>query len=62
MLPTDLALIQDPAFRKFVEIYSNDQERFFKDFASAYSKLLELGVKFPQQTGLGNGNMWRNIF
>jgi len=43
MLPTDLALIQDPAFRKYVEIYAADQARFFKDFADAYGKLLALG-------------------
>jgi len=43
MLPTDLALIQDPSFRKYVEIYAADQSRFFKDFAEAYGKLIALG-------------------
>ncbi|KAL3775894.1 hypothetical protein ACHAWO_012912 [Cyclotella atomus] len=47
MLPSDLALIQDPAFKKVVELYAKNEEAFFKDFASAFSKLLELGVSFP---------------
>jgi cytochrome c peroxidase len=47
MTPADLALIEDPAFRKWVELYARDNDAFFRDFASAYSKLLELGVPFP---------------
>jgi len=47
MLPTDLALIQDASFRKWVELYAKDQARFFKDFAEAYGKLLSLGC--PEQ-------------
>jgi cytochrome c peroxidase len=31
--------------RKWVEAYAKDQELFFKDFASAFQKLQELGVK-----------------
>jgi cytochrome c peroxidase len=46
MLPSDLALIQDPKFRKYVELYAKDEDIFFKDFAKAFSKLLELGVPF----------------
>lgn len=42
-----MALIQDPAFKKVVELYAKNEEAFFKDFASAFSKLLELGVSFP---------------
>jgi len=49
MLPADLALTKDPEFRKWVEIYAKDEELWFKDFASAFSKLLELGVQFPKQ-------------
>jgi len=49
MLPADLALIQDPEFKKYVEIYANNEEVFFKDFALAFQKLEELGVKFPEQ-------------
>jgi len=46
MLPADLALIEDPAFKKWVEVYAKDEEKWQQDFANAFSKLLELGVKF----------------
>jgi cytochrome c peroxidase len=49
MLPSDMVLIQDPIFRKYVELYAKDEDVFFKDFAKAFSKLLELGVHFPLQ-------------
>jgi cytochrome c peroxidase len=49
MLPTDLVLIKDPKFREFVEIYAKDEEKFFKDFAAAFSKLQENGVKAFQK-------------
>ncbi|KAL7534259.1 hypothetical protein ACHAXR_007333 [Thalassiosira sp. AJA248-18] len=44
---SDMVLVQDPAFRKVVELYAKDETAFFKDFASAFSKLIELGVDFP---------------
>ncbi|KAI8803013.1 heme peroxidase [Cladochytrium replicatum] len=44
MLPTDIALIEDPKFKVIVEEYAADKEAFFKDFALAFGKLLELGV------------------
>ncbi|KAL3901292.1 MAG: hypothetical protein SGCHY_000709 [Lobulomycetales sp.] len=44
MLPTDLALIHDPSFKKHVAAYAKDQKLFFKDFAAAFAKLLDLGV------------------
>lgn len=43
MLPTDLALIEDPGFRKYVEAYARDGALFNKDFAAAYGKLMALG-------------------
>jgi hypothetical protein len=43
MLPSDMALVQDEKFRKFVEMYAKDQDLFFKDFAVAYGKLISLG-------------------
>lgn len=46
MLPSDIALITDPEFLKFVQLYAQDEELFFKDFAASFSKLLELGVPF----------------
>ncbi|GAA5876845.1 hypothetical protein JCM8547_002406 [Rhodosporidiobolus lusitaniae] len=45
MLPTDMALIDDTAFRKYVEIYAEDRDRFYKDFADVFAKLIELGVE-----------------
>jgi cytochrome c peroxidase len=44
---SDMILVQDPEFRKVVELYAKNEGAFFKDFASAFSKLLELGVDFP---------------
>ena len=32
MLPSDLFLIADPEFKKWVEVYSKDEARFNKDF------------------------------
>lgn len=45
MLPTDVALIADPAFREVVDQYAKEQDAFFQDFAAAYSKLLSLGTE-----------------
>jgi len=45
MLPTDISLIQDDKFRPWVEKYAKDEELFFKDFAKAWTKLQENGVK-----------------
>lgn len=43
MLPSCMAMIHDEKLRKYVEMYSNDQELFYKDFSAAYGKLLSLG-------------------
>ncbi|SCV03529.1 LANO_0G04676g1_1 [Lachancea nothofagi CBS 11611] len=48
MLPTDMALIQDPKYLKFVKEYANNQDAFFKDFVKAFSKLIENGIEFPK--------------
>jgi cytochrome c peroxidase len=45
MLPTDLALVDDPSFRSYVELYTRDEKRFFADFARAFKKLTELGCQ-----------------
>lgn len=45
MLPTDMALLEDPEFKKWVEIYAKDEARFKKDFGKAWKKLQENGVK-----------------
>ncbi|KAG4301394.1 hypothetical protein PCK1_002320 [Pneumocystis canis] len=44
MLPTDISLIKDNEFRKYVELYAKDEKKFFEDFSKAFCKLLELGV------------------
>ncbi|ODV60094.1 heme peroxidase, partial [Ascoidea rubescens DSM 1968] len=45
MLPTDLELVKDSSFKKWVEVYANDQDKFFEDFSNAFFKLTELGVE-----------------
>ncbi|KAF3760468.1 heme peroxidase [Cryphonectria parasitica EP155] len=44
MLPTDMALIRDPEFSKWVKLYAEDKAVFFKDFSDAFFKLMELGI------------------
>ena len=44
MLPTDLVLIEDEDFMKYVSMYAKDQAKFFKDFSKAFNKLEELGT------------------
>jgi len=43
MLQSDLALLEDPAFKVHVERYAADQSAFFDDFVSAWIKLQENG-------------------
>ncbi|KAA1112847.1 cytochrome c peroxidase [Puccinia graminis f. sp. tritici] len=50
MLPTDRALVSDPSFSQWVDKYAEDRDLFFSDFADAFSKLLELGVKRDQHS------------
>jgi len=45
MLPTDIALLTDPVFRFYVEMYAEDKELFFSDFSMVFAKLLELGIR-----------------
>ncbi|PGG97170.1 hypothetical protein AJ79_09307 [Helicocarpus griseus UAMH5409] len=45
MLPTDMALLADPVFSKWVKKYAEDKELFFDHFAKVFAKLLELGIK-----------------
>jgi hypothetical protein len=44
MLNTDIELLRFPEFRRWVEIFANDQDFFNQQFAIAFAKLLELGV------------------
>lgn len=43
MLPTDLAIVQDPSFRKYAQMYYKDEAKFAQDFSAAFSKLMALG-------------------
>ncbi|XP_077219538.1 ascorbate peroxidase 3 [Tasmannia lanceolata] len=42
-LPTDKALLEDPEFRRYVELYAEDEDAFFRDYAESHKKLSELG-------------------
>lgn len=46
MLPTDMVLKQDSKMKQYVEEYAKDEDKCMKDFADAFSKLLERGIKF----------------
>jgi len=45
MLTTDLALVEDPKFREWVEKYNKDEALWHADFAKYYQQLNELGCK-----------------
>ncbi|WOL17986.1 ascorbate peroxidase [Canna indica] len=47
-LPTDKALLDDPEFRRYVELYAKDEDLFFKDYAESHKKLSELGFTTRQ--------------
>lgn len=48
MLPTDMALIQDPKYRPIVEEYAKDQDSFYKNFSKVFVKLLENGIDYDK--------------
>ncbi|TQD81783.1 hypothetical protein C1H46_032717 [Malus baccata] len=45
VLKSDHALFNDAKTRPLVELYANDQSRFFRDFAKAMEKLGVLGIQ-----------------
>jgi cytochrome c peroxidase len=45
MLPADLALLKDPQFKKICQEFASDESKYFKEFAGAFQKLEEAGVK-----------------
>jgi catalase (peroxidase I) len=51
MLPTDMALIEDPAFLPWVQKYAADGDAFKADFATAFAKLIALGCPAHMQPG-----------
>jgi len=63
MLPADMALIEDPKFKVWVEKYKNDEKLFFNDFSKAFQKLTELGVPFDSKDkGQNKKSWWNKIF
>lgn len=46
MLPTDYALLSDPVFSSWVRAYAENEDLFFRDFAFAWQKLMDLGVPY----------------
>ncbi|KAJ3067185.1 hypothetical protein HDU98_009617, partial [Podochytrium sp. JEL0797] len=44
LLPSDVALTQDAAFKAIVNDYGNGQQWFYGDFSDSFARLLELGV------------------
>lgn len=44
MLPTDIALVQDPKFKPWVQKYAMDKDLFFTEFAKVFDRLMELGT------------------
>ncbi|EPY27158.1 L-ascorbate peroxidase [Strigomonas culicis] len=45
MLPSDMALLLDASYKKYVDIYAKDNDKFCEDFSAAFKKLTELGTK-----------------
>jgi catalase (peroxidase I) len=43
MLPSDMCLLDDPAFRAVVEEYARDESAFFRDFAVSFGQMLGNG-------------------
>lgn len=39
MLPADLAILHDPEFKKYAELYAKDEKAFFADFSAAFAKV-----------------------
>lgn len=65
MLMTDMALVQDKSFKTYVQKYAKSEDEFFKDFSSAFAKLLELGVPDENfkafETKLENGQPFKFV-
>lgn len=54
MLPTDMALLSDPAFAPWVKKYAEDKDLFFDHFSKVFAKLIELGIKRDAQGNVIN--------
>lgn len=55
MLPSDIALIQDPELKKIVVAFANDEELFFKKFAEYYGKLVSNGCPMKSSGSSAGG-------
>ena len=56
MLPTDMALLSDPAFSLWVKKYAEDKDAFFQAFAAVFAKLIELGIERDEQGRITNSD------
>ncbi|KAK8966567.1 putative L-ascorbate peroxidase 4 [Platanthera guangdongensis] len=45
--PIDEALIEDPVFRSYIELYAKDKDVFFRDYAESHKKFSEVGFVPP---------------
>ncbi|XP_027360368.1 L-ascorbate peroxidase 3-like [Abrus precatorius] len=54
-LPTDKALMEDPGFRKYVELYAKSEDAFIADYATSHKKLSELGFNLKNSSILVKG-------
>ncbi|CAO3654181.1 unnamed protein product [Mucor hiemalis] len=46
MLPIEIDMLEDKELKPYFELYAKDMGQFYEDFASAFKKLIELGVEF----------------
>nr|CAB3483971.1 unnamed protein product [Digitaria exilis] len=61
-LPTDKVLVEDPEFRRYVELYAKDEEAFFRDYAESHKKLSELGFTPPRSAlSRKSGNQQKSL-
>ena len=56
MLPSDMALLHDPEFGKWVRAYAKDKDLFFEDFKNAFFKLMELGIERDENGKITNAD------
>ncbi|KAI4350280.1 hypothetical protein L6164_004750 [Bauhinia variegata] len=54
-LPTDKSLLEEPEFRRYVELYAKDEDAFFRDYAQSHKKLSELGFVPSSKTSIKDG-------
>jgi catalase (peroxidase I) len=55
MLVADMVLLWDPEFKKYLDVYAQDEEKLKHDFGVAYKKLTELGVPDLKAPGAEDG-------